>query len=111
MTVKKRARIVEKIPTGAEGFDEIIGGGLRGPAPPGCPRPRGRAQDAPSQIPGLTHALNEAPFVIGADGMEVGAPKRVRPEPQMMLPASEDRNCIILSHGRTIPLTGNGAGR
>jgi PAS domain S-box-containing protein len=27
-----------------------------------------------------------------------------------MLPASEDRDCIILSHGRKIPLTGNEAG-
>jgi hypothetical protein len=111
MNVKKRARVVEQISTGIEEFDDITGGGVRGPASPACPRPRSRAGDASNKIPGLTHVLNEAPFVIGSDGIEVGASKGVHPEPQPMLPASENRDCIILSHGRTIPLRGNGAGR
>jgi len=33
------------------------------------------------------------------------------PPALMMMPASEDRDCIILSHGRRIPLTGDGVGR
>ena len=33
------------------------------------------------------------------------------PPAPMMMPASEDRDCIILSHGRRIPLTGDGVGR
>jgi len=35
----------------------------------------------------------------------------VEPRALTMMPESEARDCIILSHGRTIPLTGNGAGR
>jgi PAS domain S-box-containing protein len=34
----------------------------------------------------------------------------VEPPALMMMPASENRDCIILSHGRSIPLTGKGAG-
>ena len=42
------------------------------------------------------------------------SPARISPaEPPAltMMPASEARDCIILSHGRSVPLTGNGAGR
>ena len=44
-------------------------------------------------------------------GSSSARPASVMPPAPAMLPPSEDRDCIVLSHGRSIPIWGNGVGR